>query len=985
MAACGAFNASAADTSTAAASPSVGGLTTITTWNKNIVQEVTRSGRHQLVGTRRQHLDGTWDSDVTFVTAFYLPPTSYVQPADTGVVARTTSVVRDAASDMVTQRTFADSTTESYAYNSFNEMTQFTDRNGHIQKWGYDTAGNLLKHIVAFGTAIQADEDWTYNAKGQVTSYTDFNGNVTSYQYFPAGASQYELQKVILPDDMAHGQPAGEIDFTYDGFGRVKTVTDPAGRTTTFGYDAAGRHVLTTYADTSTEVTNYGTGANSARVVNTLDRNGNSTNFTYDGDGRLIQTDVVDAGTMATLTTTTRSYDPTTGLLTLTDTDGDSTEFEYDYQNRIVKSTIHPTASLALDTQSIYNRYRLMQTLDYYGRATTITDDLLDRPLTTVVELCAGGATITTHASYYANGQVQTRTDGNGNITSYLYDERDRATTTTVATGTAVQASSTLYYDNNSNVVKRTDERGNDWVNTYTCRDRVLTSADPLTNTTSYTYTADTLVATVTNANGHTTTNAYSMCCPRLSSVTDPDMNVKSFLYDFNGNRTQITDESSRVVTFEYDGLNRQTKMTVDPTMGGLNLVTATAYDPTPGTIGQTTTVTNPAGQVVTTAVDGIGRTATITGDTAPVTYTYDTIVAAGPDAGLVETDVVTDPGMGHLNLSRAQPDRRRGRTCTTLDGFSNATTFTFDDDGNMLTQTDRDGKVTTNTYDERDRIKTSQGDTGGIAATTTYVFGKTNNLLKVTDADGKVTRYTYDTANRRLTTTYAYGTMDARTWTVTYKPLGQVATLTKPNGIVITYSYEDRELLSSRVYTSGMTTLGTDTFTYHPNRLLATAHGGLYTTDIDRSTLNTSYDMANRLIQEQEKIDATAGYKTLSYQYTPDSLLSQTTYPNTTVAARTYNANRLLYQTKIGGTVQATFTYDAADRRSQRLYANNVQHELDPRRQRPRDRPQAFLRRRHDAGHVAGMELSLHQCRRSARPRRRDADVHRPRPSLSV
>ena len=127
------------------------------------------------------------------------------------------------------------------------------------------------------------------------------------------------------------------------------------------------------------------------------------------------------------------------------------------------------------------------------------------------------------------------------------------------------------------------------------------------------------------------------------------------------------------------------------------------------------------------------------------------------------------------------------------------------------------------------------------------------------------------------------------------------------------------------------MTTLGTDTFTYHPNRLLATAHGGLYTTDIDRSTLNTSYDMANRLIQEQEKIDATAGYKTLSYQYTPDSLLSQTTYPNTTVAARTYNANRLLYQTKIGGTVQATFTYDAADRRSQRLYANNVRTNWTP------------------------------------------------------
>ncbi len=126
------------------------------------------------------------------------------------------------------------------------------------------------------------------------------------------------------------------------------------------------------------------------------------------------------------------------------------------------------------------------------------------------------------------------------------------------------------------------------------------------------------------------------------------------------------------------------------------------------------------------------------------------------------------------------------------------------------------------------------------------------------------------------------------------------------------------------------MTPLGTDTFTYHPNRLLKTANGGLYTTVVDRSVLNTSYDMANRLIQEQEKIDAGAGLKTLGYQYTAtsDSLLSQTTYPaGTGQAARTYNAHRLLYQTQIGGGVtQATFSYDTADRRSQRLYANGVQ-----------------------------------------------------------
>ena len=96
-------------------------------------------------------------------------------------------------------------------------------------------------------------------------------------------------------------------------------------------------------------------------------------------------------------------------------------------------------------------------------------------------------------------------------------------------------------------------------------------------------------------------------------------------------------------------------------------------------------------------------------------------------------------------------------------------------------------------------------------------------------------------------------------------------------------------------------------------NRLLKTAHGGLYNTDLDRSTLATDYDMANRLIHEQENIGA--GLKALSYQYTPDSLRSQLTYPGGTVVAQTYNAHRLLNEVKIGGVTQASHTYDTADR----------------------------------------------------------------------
>ncbi len=208
-------------------------------------------------------------------------------------------------------------------------------------------------------------------------------------------------------------------------------------------------------------------------------------------------------------------------------------------------------------------------------------------------------------------------------------------------------------------------------------------------------------------------------------------------------------------------------------------------HDPTPGVIGQTSTTVNPAGQTITTFFDGIGRTGTITGDTGAVSYTYDTVISGGAYNGLVKTTAATDPS--GINLTQATLTDGGGRSIAILDGFGNATAMTYDANGNTLTVTDRDGKVTTNTFDQRDRTITSQGDTGGIAATTSFVYDLTNNFTQVTDAETKVTEYTYDFANRRLTTTYAFGTADASTWTVTYEPLGQVLTLTKPSGVVIT------------------------------------------------------------------------------------------------------------------------------------------------------------------------------------------------------
>ena len=200
----------------------------------------------------------------------------------------------------------------------------------------------------------------------------------------------------------------------------------------------------------------------------------------------------------------------------------------------------------------------------------------------------------------------------------------------------------------------------------------------------------------------------------------------------------------------------------------------------------------------------------------------------------------------------------------------------------------------------------------------------------------------------------------------MTYMPLGQIASLSKPNGVNIAYGYEHRELLASRTYAQGSGTLGTDTFAYLPNHLLSGGTSGLYNMmSVSRGT--AGYDPANRLIQETESFNGMA--KMLSYSYTFDSLVSQTAYPDGTIAGRTYNSNRLLYQTLVGSS-------DAGNDhvRPGRSAANDVVRQqrtdhMDAGHQQPRDKSCRHGQWRNDAG----LGLRLQQRGRSALAERHD------------
>ena len=193
---------------------------------------------------------------------------------------------------------------------------------------------------------------------------------------------------------------------------------------------------------------------------------------------------------------------------------------------------------------------------------------------------------------------------------------------------------------------------------------------------------------------------------------------------------------------------------------------------------------------------------------------------------------------------------------------------YTYDGNGNIITEVDGNGNVVTYTYDGLDRIVGKVDGEGGSA---TKVYDPDGRLISAADAEGAVTTYTYDANSRVTAMTDALGFVTS----FTYDEMDRVLTKTDPNGGVTTYTYTDRgevetitdaeDYVTSYVYDGNgncvqMTTPdGITTYTYDPlDRLISTV-----TPDGKSEILE--YDGLGRVTASTDK----GGHKT---QYVYDS-----------------------------------------------------------------------------------------------------------------
>jgi RHS repeat-associated protein len=913
-------------TRTDAAGPNNTVVTTITS-NGETYEVTSDSGG--IKSARRRRDDLTWEDPTTFVTDADGRTNSLFDPLGN----RTWSVTRSAASNLPLTRNWPDGTAETFAYDNFAGRTAYTNRRGVTDTFGRDARGNLITHVMAVGTPVQATESWAYNAQGQPTSHTDANGFVTGFRHTTGGDVQY------IDHPASPGQPAGTDTFVYTAIGRIYSYTDAAGRTTTYRFDKVGRLILTTFNDGTFTKTTYGTFNSSHRRLQDQDRNGNTTDYTYGAAERVAAVTVTDFNTSQVLRTVSYGYDASSGRRISVNNDGDLQTLTYTYRGQVETETVAVSAATNLTTTYGFVRERLVKKTDPHARVTTFSDfDSDGRAGTISVELTPGGALITEKVEYDPQGNLTSTIRRDGNRDRRTYDARDRVSQ--VISGEApdpnnagqwlaalsVEANG---YDGVGNRTSHTNGRGKVSTMTYTARNALRTSVDPLGNTATVDYYADGLKAKVTNANGHATSFIYDdQCCGangvgRIRKIVNEDGTFVEFDYDGNGNTVSATDESGRVVTWLYDGLDRRIQTVLDP--NGLALTTAVAYDPTPNASGSTMTVTSPAGQVVVTAYDGAGRVASITGDTPPSAYAYDAVVN-DPDTNLAYVQTSVTDGVGDVSKTLADG---AGRTVRTIDGRGKSEVRYFDGEGRPTAVIDRDGKQQRITYDAKGRIATVTDDAapGGIARTRSFTYLPSDSVDTVTDAEGKVTKYGYDDAERCTSSTFAFGTAEQKALSVAYTPLGQPQVITKFSGRTITLAYDVRERLHTRTYSTG----GSDIFEWHDNGLPKSAiRRGFYEPmgylwgdiTVESSDIDTDYDGANRNLRQGQR--AGDVFRT----WTPDGLLASVSMPSGvagSVNSYTYTGRRELFQAMVDGVEVARHTYDNAGRTAALDRANGV------------------------------------------------------------
>ncbi|WP_406642519.1 DNRLRE domain-containing protein [Amycolatopsis sp. WGS_07] len=457
----------------------------------------------------------------------------------------------------------------------------------------------------------------------------------------------------------------------------------------------------------------------------------------------------------------------------------------------------------------------------------------------------------TTHYTFDTNGFGYTTTAPDGNYVTDTHDQRGNTLSRTIGDSSGYAATTYATFPA-AGTYPATDPRNDEPLTTLTAD-----SSGPSDTTyrTSYTYNAAGALLTTTTPAGSVTTNTYTAGTePAAGGGTEPA-----------GLLATQKDPLGHTTTYSYTAA------------------------------GDTAGIVAPSGLSTTATFDALGRklTSTQTSDTFPngVTtgYAWDGQNRLSTQTGPAATDAVT------------------GTTHTPR------TSYTYDADGNVLTQATADTtggdatRTTTNTFNPHDQLAST---TDPANRTTSYGYDSYGNRTSTTDPAGNTYSDSFDANRHRTATTLTNWTGDpnnpiAATNLVldsrAYDPDGLLASDTDAMGRTTRYTYDDSGRLLSAVLTN-----------YHDR----------YGTQVPVSVATALYDPAGH---PTSQFDLASAPGATTKTYDPDGRVTTSTDPDGHVTTFAYDANdQVTTKTVANGSVteQTDYGYDAlGDRTTQSVH----------------------------------------------------------------
>jgi RHS repeat-associated protein len=490
-----------------------------------------------------------------------------------------------------------------------------------------------------------------------------------------------------------------------------------------------------------------------------------------------------------------------------------------------VQAVINP---LGFRTTTVYDGSGApLATIDALGFRTTTVYDAFGRVQTAVNPL--GARTTTVYDGY---GRVQATIDPRGYRTTTLFDSFGRA----AATQDALGYLTTTLFDSLGRAKGSQDAAGFSTDTSFDLLDRPEARIDALGYRTTTVFAANGAALATIDALGRRTTMVYDSVGRALAEVSALGYR-NSFTYSLRSERLAVMNPRGYTQSALYDALGRAS-VAVD----ALGRRTTVSFDPTGNLIKQT----DAKGQVETRTYDALGRpTGTVFADGTRVTVTFDALGRALTQKNQNGTWTRTYDAVGRA-LTENAPGHPFGHPLTSI----------YDLAGNRTNLRTWRGRQTW-TYDARNQTQSLLDIEGGRS---TWSYDARGLISRLDYPNAAWMTATYDAPRRTLQIRHARSLGQLAFVAASYDPVGNVATLKRPN--LTTYSYDAaRQLVSENHKTRGRTT-----WSYDPagNRVTALLPAN--------QRITWSYDAADQLTLEQQSLPGeTPWATTTTFSYDPN------------------------------------------------------------------------------------------------------------------